>query len=236
MSHIEQDGIMERGWPTEKAAKTVLKKISDEKILIKRYWSNGQLKYKAHLLDMPDELCDKPNGTEVIQDYESPENPDKFSARSTSKDGVVTWWYKNGQKRAEQYFKDGVWHGKQIIWFDDGQIQTEDIYKNGIIDGQQTYWFDDGQIDSKIYYKNGKQEGKWTFWHKNGKIEYEGNYKDGKKYGKHTTWFENGRRSLEENYKDGNKDGKWTYWWESGQIMIEKYYNNDKQVKQGKIK
>ena len=44
------------------AAKTVIKKISDEKILIKRYWSNGQLKFKGSYYEMPNELVGKENG------------------------------------------------------------------------------------------------------------------------------------------------------------------------------
>ena len=53
-----------------KADKTIITKILDEKILIERYYSNGQLKYKAYLNEMPNELRSKTDGTQItLKDY-----------------------------------------------------------------------------------------------------------------------------------------------------------------------
>ena len=61
---------MDYGIVHSKAAKTVITKISDEKILMERYYSNGQLKYKAYLNEMPDGLHSKTYGTQItLKDY-----------------------------------------------------------------------------------------------------------------------------------------------------------------------
>jgi len=56
---------MDYGIVHSKADKTVITKISDEKILMERYYSNGQLKYKAYLNEIPDELYSKIDGTQI---------------------------------------------------------------------------------------------------------------------------------------------------------------------------
>ena len=88
------------------AAKTVIKKISDEKILIKRYWSNGQLKFKGSYYEMPNELVGKENGK-------------------------YTWWDENGRIRSKVNYKNGKKDGKSTWFFENGQIHWELNYKDG---------------------------------------------------------------------------------------------------------
>jgi antitoxin component YwqK of YwqJK toxin-antitoxin module len=138
------------------AHKTVIKKISDKKVLIKRYWSNGQLKFKGSYYVMPNELVDKENGTEItLKKYET--NGIKGYANFSMRDGVRSWWYKNGQKKQEEH------------------------YKNGKIDGIYTFWDENGRIKSKVNFKSGKKNGKAIWFFDNGQIDRELNYKDGKK-------------------------------------------------------
>ena len=131
------------------AAKTVIKKISDEKILIKRYWSNGQLKFKGSYYEMPKELVGKENGTEVTLK--------KYETKDFSMDGLRSWWYKNGQIKQEVNFKDGKEDGKYTWWDENGRIRAKVNYKNGKKDGKATWLFENGQIDWELNYKDGKK-------------------------------------------------------------------------------
>ena len=75
---------MDYGIVHSKAAKTVITKISDEKILMERYYSNGQLKYKAYLNEMPNDLRSKTDGTQItLENYDT--------TTHSKADGIVSW-------------------------------------------------------------------------------------------------------------------------------------------------
>ena len=88
--------------------------------------------------------------------------------------------YENGQKRAEENFKDGKPDGLQIYWHENGQKDGEGNFKDGKMDGSWVYWYENGQKDGEGTYKDGKGDGLWTEWHENGQKSYEETYKDGK--------------------------------------------------------
>ena len=53
------------------------------------------------------------------------DEPNNFS-------GKCLWWYKNGQLRYEDNWKNGKLHGKDLGWYNNGQLRYEDNYKNGV--------------------------------------------------------------------------------------------------------
>ena len=106
---------MDYGIVHSKADRTVITKISDEKILMERYYSNGQLKYKAHLNEMPDELCSEVDGTQItLKDYDT--------TTHSKADGLVSWWHSNGQLFKAVNYIDGLEEGYLEIFHDNGQI------------------------------------------------------------------------------------------------------------------
>ena len=68
----------------------------------------------------------------------------------------ITVWYKNGNKKYKEEYKNGKEEGKWIDW----------------------YW--GGEKGEEGKYKDGKREGKWIRWCASGEIWYEGEYKNGK--------------------------------------------------------
>ena len=106
---------MDYGIVHSKAAKTVVTKISDEKILMERYYSNGQLKFKAYLNEMSDELRSKIDGTQIT--------PKDYNTTTDSRaDGVSSWWHSNGQLFKSQNYLNGLEEGYLEIFHDNGQI------------------------------------------------------------------------------------------------------------------
>ena len=45
--------------------------------------------------------------------------------------GKWTFWYKNGQKKAESLYKDGKLDGPSTSWYENGQKKAESFYKDG---------------------------------------------------------------------------------------------------------
>ena len=106
---------MDYGIVHSKADKTVITKISDEKILMERYYSNGQLKYKAYLNEIPDDLRSKIDGTQItLKDYDT--------TTHSKADGLVSWWHSNGQLFKAVNYLDGLEEGYLEIFHDNGQI------------------------------------------------------------------------------------------------------------------
>ena len=111
-------------------------------------------------------------------------------------------FWNNGNKNKGNY-KDGKKEGLQTYWHKNGQKKVEENYKNGKQDGLTVWWHENGQKSSEVNYKDGKQEGLNVGWHSNGRKRFEGNMKNGKKDGVWTHWHKSGRKSMESHYKDG---------------------------------
>src|SRR5690606_36168466 len=95
--------------------------------------------------------------------------------------GPWTFWYENGQKKAEGAFKDDKKEGPWTYWHVNGQKESEGAYKNGKREGPWTAWYENGQKMAEGAYKDGKREGRWTYWYANGQKGAEGAYKDGRR-------------------------------------------------------
>ena len=137
--------------------------------------------------------------------------------------------YKNGQKKSEGDFKDGMPNGELHTWYENGQQKVETSSAAGVREGKWSEWYENGQKKEEGNFKDDKKDGEWTEWNESGQIEGETNYKGGKIIdGKDTVWHEDGQRQ-ETNYKGGKKDGKETIWFENGQIQVEMNFKDGKE-------
>ncbi len=86
-------------------------------------------------------------------------------------EGLVTWFYKSGQKESE------------------GAVESDQISQRGV----WTYWYENGQKKQEGSYRDGVREGLWTDWYDNGQKEIEVTWKDGSPvFGKQ--WLPDGRQ------------------------------------------
>ncbi len=128
-----------------KADKTVITKISDEKLLIERYYSNGQLKFKAYLNEMPDELRSKIDGTQITpKDYNT-------TPRSRA-DGVSSWWHSNGQLFKSVNYLNGLEEGYLEIFHDNGQIMERGRAVANQRIGTWDYFDKEGKLEKNELY------------------------------------------------------------------------------------
>ena len=82
------------------------------------------------------------------------------------KSGSETYYYANGQKASQGFYKDDNLEGSLTYWYDNGQKASEGFYINGKAEGIQTAWDENGQIESEQEYKNGELNGKSVFYEK----------------------------------------------------------------------
>ena len=110
----------------------------------------------------------------------------------TIKDGILTCYYKNGQKQSERMYKNGKPNGILQKWHNNGMKMIEGTFKDGKMDGLFLGWHNNGKKWFAGTYKDGEQDGEWMFWHTNGLRESEGTYKNGNRIGKWYYWNVNG--------------------------------------------
>ena len=124
-------------------------------------------------------------------------------------DGLVTEWYRNGQKKSEETYKDGKEiEGTEWHYYENGQKKEEVTYRidksrKGTDYALFTGWHENGQKRYEGTEKNNNYDGLWTYWYENGQKSSEGIYKDGEFDGLWIVWYENGQKNREETYKDG---------------------------------
>ena len=116
--------------------------------------------------------------------------------------GLTTDYWRNGQKKGETTFVDGVRHGPRRAWYASGQAWSEGDYVDGKEDGAWTSWFPDGRKAGQITFKLGAFDGVWLDWHPNGQKKREVVYVKGRRQGLETVWDEDGNVVKQVEYVD----------------------------------
>jgi antitoxin component YwqK of YwqJK toxin-antitoxin module len=100
---------------------------------------------------------------------------------ANQRDGLWTWWHKNGQKQMEGRYEADLPMSKFTWWYPNGQKQLEGEYANGKQQGKFTWWHPSGQKQLEGAYIAGVLSGKWSRWNADGRVVEMGDYSaDGK--------------------------------------------------------
>lgn len=106
--------------------------------LVRYYEENGEDK------SLTKEITYYPNGS--IR-YTGEYNDNK-------KDGHWEYYYKDGTKWSEGYFKEGERDGKAITYHENGQIYYEGQYTDGIRSGTWRFYDNDGKLIKEVDYED----------------------------------------------------------------------------------
>ena len=87
------------------------------------------------------------------------------------------FYYDNGQKRVEgEYNKDGKKDGKWTYWYEDGSKWSEGYFKNGLNHKKRTTWHESGEMHYTGTYEEGERVGVWKFFNEEGELVKEIDY------------------------------------------------------------
>lgn len=136
------------------------------------------------------------------------------------REGTMTEWYENGQKRLEIEYSNGRAHGSHIMWHPNGQVEMQGNWSDGRENGVWTWWDLTGQKSSECTYKNGKILGKRSYWDQ-GRLVREDIFDTGGERIEITTWYKDGTKRFHGTFRNGKKHGRWTYWNPEGTIQAE---------------
>lgn len=168
-------------------------------------------------------------------------------------DGYKNEWYKNGNKKSEKNYKNGLAIGEHIYYNIDGSILNKETFSNGSI-STQTSFFNNGQIKRLVNYKNGIKHGVTKEYDENGVLLKEIEYQKDKIA--RIVYYQNNKRDREEIFENNHikkisfkndkklkeevfvkdseiKDGVWRFYDDNEHILSEIVYKNDKKIQFG---
>ncbi len=118
------------------------------------------------------------------------------------KSGTWEEFYKNGQLRVQENFKEGKKHGPFKLYFETGELHQRGDYKEGKQIGLWETFYKSGVLQEKNVFKKGTLC-ELKYFYKNGKLERDITLKNGFREGPTTYFDEEGNLTLTEEYKDG---------------------------------
>lgn len=130
-----------------------------------------------------------------------PTGPDGFNDEVF--DGVVKFWFVNGQIMLESTYDKGVRHGVTRTWYENGNQKVEESFQNGLKNGNAKSWFESGQKWMDYTHWEDKRDGPLVWWYENGQKRQEGNYKGGMRFGKWSYYQEDGKLLYRKIFRDG---------------------------------
>jgi antitoxin component YwqK of YwqJK toxin-antitoxin module len=125
------------------------------------------------------------------------------------KDGIATFYYKDGKVRITAEFKNDLQDGMTYEYFPSGTIAKQAMFRYGIRDGEEKTFYENGELKTHYSVSNDQLNGVGKEWNSRGILIFEGRYINGK------------------------KEGTFKKYDDFGMIVSEKVYSND-EVKEKK--
>ncbi len=76
--------------------------------------------------------------------------------RNGVRDGIETWFDKQGRVLMRVPYVNGKKHGRQEAYYENGDLMITYTYRNGVKDGPATTYNKDGSINSQVIFDHGK--------------------------------------------------------------------------------
>ena len=258
---IYKNNMRDGKWTTMDAKNTRLLKSEN-------YWSNDTLisgisisyedgkksvQYDSTLIEKKNKLVYRIKKTEF--DFSEFRIKESFFLNEI-KDSLWSWWYPNGKKASEAFYKNGNPEGHGISWYHSGNKYIEGNFVKGKQEGLCITFNDDGSIKDSGRYSAGLLQGSWLMndeklvnghvvstryiktykknildgefikYYPSGNTEMICKYKNGELQGEYILFYPSGKKKKAGNIKNGFMVGKYQEWDERNKITLSKTYTD----------
>ncbi|UTW68029.1 hypothetical protein KFE94_07920 [bacterium SCSIO 12643] len=143
-----------------------------------------------------------------------------FSQNSIDPNGYNVFYYPNGQKSSEGYFKDGKPEGFWKNYYESGILKSEGNRKFHELDSIWLFYYENGLLREKVNYENSKKSGKSFIYSEEGFLITQSTYINDTLQGKSFDYFQDlARPEFEKPYKDGVLEGRGYQYGRDGRIV-----------------
>ena len=84
--------------------------------------------------------------------YGQPKYAEQY--RDGKLEGLSEFWYENGAKQGELPYRDGKPHGQALTWYPDGKKKSETGWADGRLDGTSREWNEKGEKTGEVLWRN----------------------------------------------------------------------------------
>lgn len=116
--------------------------------------------------------------------------------------GILIETFENGQLKFHGNFKKGIKEGVVDFYYENGQLRKRQNHINGKITGIQEEYYPDGQLEFKGTWKDNVEHGPYWIYFYNGQLSLKGNMKEGKYEGLRETYTREGKLESKECFKN----------------------------------
>lgn len=95
----------------------------------------------------------------------------RFYFQNGKATGTWLFFYKNGNIKSIESWKEGKLDGKYILYLEDGTKSMQTFYKQGKDNGNYRLYYPNGSLRVVGQYENGKPKGTWYYYNENGKLK-----------------------------------------------------------------
>lgn len=100
--------------------------------------------------------------------------PDSSVAKAmidkNAKEGLNTFYYKDGVIKAKGYYANGLKEGEWQSFYESGKLWSDEFFTHGLPDGKITVYYENGQKYYEGEFKAGNPVNTWTYWNQEGKL------------------------------------------------------------------
>ena len=147
------------------------------------------------------------------------------------KEGRWSEWYDNEKLMYSFTYKNDILNGKCIERYKNGGKKSEILYRDGVKSGVDRFWTTEGLPLYDFRWKEGLKDGIQTEWSNKGLIKYKHSYSNNILHGDFVEYFKGGQESIVGKYKTGKKHGEWTWNYQDGLVALSGNYKNDNPIK-----
>lgn len=132
--------------------------------------------------------------------------------------GLYQFFFDNGQKREEVYYKHGKRQGPCIFWHRNGQKECETTFEDDLRQGTEKWFESDGVKYAEFQHKDDVADGDWIWFYPDGRKAQLETYAAGVKQGPWTWWNPNGKIGVQGQYLEDEMDGEWSLFDADGKL------------------
>ena len=142
----------------------------------------------------------------VRQISQRPDGLAYVGRETTPYTGRLVDYQRDGRKKVEIHFVDGLIAGLETKWYANGNRKSEITWQAGRKTGPYRMWYESGKQQGVGMFLNGVRDGAVTEWDEEGRKVTEGRWKEGKFSGVITEREEGGRKLTSYVYRDGMQE------------------------------
>lgn len=153
------------------------------------------------------------------------------SYKDGKRNGLCTYFFSNGKKETESYYRNDTLNGLSKVYKDYGGLRYEENFKDGRTHGFKKYYNSDGGLTEEQEYIEGVQTGIYRLYSKSKRVIVESFYTNGVENGTRKVYSDNDKHEIIREFDFKNDIKIAARYYKKGKIVKQEKYNYEDGLK-----